>query len=165
MCTHSQPDIRDTQLPSATRGHRHHNHTGIHTPTQADRRADRHTLASRQHKHTPTASHPASHTKADVFAHPDTSLRCIYAEKQSTLPACAHTQTCLCVPSAQAAIPERALFPGPCCHTVETQHPPQSPRPAHPSPAQPSPCSHVEGKTKIWLGRGMWVARNVRGRR
>ena len=40
----------------------------------------------RQHKHTPTGSHPFCRRSTDVLTHSDTSTRCTCAEKQRALP-------------------------------------------------------------------------------
>lgn len=100
--------------------------------------------------------HPASRTYTDVFAHPDTGRHGTRVEKQHVL-----SRPCTRRHTGSRPGPQRTLFPGPCCHTVEMQHPPRAPS----RPTPPGPASHVDEKTKIWLGRERWAARRGRGRR
>ena len=152
-----------------TKTHTHQRHTLSTTAgrlTQAPRSQARALLhkqtdLQRQHKHTPTGSHPFCRRSTDVLTHSDTSTRCTCAEKQRALPrTCTHARRHRGAPSTQAASPargsraraatqwRRGILPG-------------GPRP----PPHLGLGSHVDEKTKIWMGRGRRVVRKGRGRR
>lgn len=152
-CTHRLMHIFSARHQRHTVTLRHETDTGTiitqaHSHTSRQTCRDRHTLASRQHKHTPTGSH----TNADVFAHPDHSTRYTYAENQRALPrTCTHTDT-PARPQHTGSSPRAGGSPGPCCHTVETQHPPR--RPSHPTPPRPREVTRMKRQKYGWGGGG-----------
>lgn len=133
---------RTSETPTVTLGQE----TDAGTPTPADRPAETGTLWHLDS--TSPRTHTQPPTQMQMCLHTQTPAGMAHMLRTSALShARAHTDT-------QAAGPS-PLFPGPCCHTVETQRPPQ--RPLHPT--QHGLASHVDEKTKIWLGRERWVVR------
>lgn len=129
----------------------HKTGTGSRTPTPADRPAETATPGIWTARRTPAGcTRPPAHTQMSL--HTQTQAGIAHTWRNTPV----HTQT-----HREPARSRRTLFPGPCCHTVEMQHPPRAPS----RPAPPGPAGHVDEETKMWLGRARWAARKGRGRR
>lgn len=115
-----------------------------------------------QRQHTPPQGHTHSAAQAQMCLHTPTPAHVQRVLRNSVLSHAhvhTHTRRRRGAPSTQAAAPARGSRAG-----AATQWRRGS-LPGGPRPPPPLPGSHVDEKTKIWMGRGRRVVRKGRGRR